>query len=120
MARSGALEPASESSARSDRVSDSGRGEPVSDVMRVHEAPQNGSVKDVALLEGIRIWATTLETLMRSIYSGRRGENIIDGRGVGVRVETFCLFAAVCLRETSSFGGVPFCCVRFGCAAPVA
>ena len=53
MARSGALEPASESSARGDRVSDSGRGEPVSDVMRVREVPQNVSVKDAALLEEV-------------------------------------------------------------------
>ena len=53
MARSGASEPASESTARGDRVSDSGRGEPVLDVMRVHEAPRNVSVNDAALLEEV-------------------------------------------------------------------
>ena len=53
MARSGALEPASESSARGDRDSDSGRGEPVSDVMRVHEVTQNVPVEDAALLEEV-------------------------------------------------------------------
>ena len=53
MARSGASEPASESSARGDTVSDAGRREPVSDVMRVHEVPRNVSVKDAALLEEV-------------------------------------------------------------------
>ena len=53
MARSGALEPASESSARGDRVSDSGRGQPVSDVMRFHEVPRNVFAKDAAPLEEV-------------------------------------------------------------------
>ena len=53
MARSGALEPASEFSARGDKLTDPGRGEPVLDVMRVHEVPQNVSVKDAALFEEI-------------------------------------------------------------------